>query len=121
MKTIKDALEANRHALHYGNRLILPFTVDILKVAIEKDIITDFSRNSKGAEYRVHDYFTEIYFHDYKSLEDVVTKYEVIKMVVVERGKDLFIKDNHRKISIDILENHKTEIKEIEGDQVFID
>lgn len=121
MKTINDALEANRNALHYGNRLLLPFAVDILKISIENDLITDFSSSDSGAEYHVHDSFTEIYFHDYKSLEDIVSKYELIKMVVVERGKDLFVQDYHRKLSIDIKEKHQTEIKEIEGDQIFID
>lgn len=121
MKTINDAIHANRNALHYGNRLILPFPADILKIAIEKDIITDFSSSKKGAEYIVHEDFTELYFHDYDSLEKIISKYELIKMVVVERGKDIFIKDNRRKISIDILENHQTEIKEIGEDQIFID
>ena len=121
MSKIDDALKNNQHGLHYGNRLFLPFPVDILKVSVEGDLIMDFSTSSEGAEYSIHDDYTEIYFHNYKSLEEVVTKYEVIKMVVVEKGKNLFDFKTHRILNVDILENHKTEIKEIDDDQIFVE
>lgn len=120
MRTLKEALENNIHGLHYGNRLLLPFPVDILKIAVENDLITDFSSKQTGAEYNVHERFTEVYFHDYKSLEDIVSKYEIIKMVVVERGKDIFNFNEHKIISVDILEKHKAEIKELDEDTIFI-
>jgi len=121
MRTIDEVLNSNINGMHYGNRLLLPFCAEILKVSIEDDLIMDFSTEQDDAEYNINDEFTEIYFHKYKSLEAVVTKYEVIKMVVVEVGKDLFDFNEHKKISIDILPNHIAEIKEIEDDQIFID
>lgn len=121
MRTIDDALKNNINALHYGNRVLLPFVVDIVKAGVENDIITDFSSKQSGAEYNKHDDFTEVYFHDYKSLIDVVSKYEVIKLIVVEKGKDLFDIKNHRKLTIDLFEHHKAEIKEITDDQIFIE
>lgn len=121
MRTINDALKSEVNALHYGNRILLPFVCDVLKAGVENDIIMDFSTKHSGAQYVKHDDFTEIYFHDYKSLIEVVSKYEVIKIIVVEKGKDLFDVKNHRKITIDLLEHHKAEIKEITDDQIFIE
>lgn len=121
MSKIEDVLKTDKKGLHYGNRLILPFPIDILKVSIKNDIITDFSTSDVGAEYIVSDDYTEIYFHDYKSLLDTVSKYAVIKMIVVEKGVDLFDKGNHKILSIDILDNHIADIKEIHDDQIFIE
>lgn len=121
MRTLKEALENNVDGLHYGNRLLLPFPIDILKVAIENDLITDFSTKPSGAEYHVHERFTEVYFHDYKSLKDVVSKYEVIKMVIVEKGKDIFNFKEHQMISVDILDKHVAKIKELDDEALFIE
>ena len=121
MSKLNDVLKSNKHGLHYGNRLLLPFEVDVLKATLEKDIITDFSSNNKGAEYIIRDGYTEVYFYSYDSLADVVTKYELIKMIVVEKNDDIFDFKKHRFISIDILENHKIEIKEIDEDQIFVE
>lgn len=120
-RTLDDVLKSKVNALHYGNRLLLPFVADVLKASVENDIITDFSSNKSGAEYTVHEDFTEIYFHDYKSLEEVVTKYEVIKLIVVEKGEDIFDTKTHRKISVDLLEDHLAEVKEVTDPQIFID
>lgn len=120
-RTLDQVLKSKVNALHYGNRLLLPVVVDVLKASVENDIITDFSSNGRGAEYIVREDFTEIYFHDYKSLEEVVTKYEVIKLIVVEKGEDIFDFKTHRKISVDLLEDHSAEIKEVTDDHIFID
>ncbi|MCF8241501.1 MAG: hypothetical protein K9J16_08935 [Melioribacteraceae bacterium] len=121
MSKIEDVLKTDKKGLHYGNRLILPFPIDILKVNIKNDIITDFSTSDVGAEYIVRDDYTEIYFHDYKSLMETVAKYAVIKMVVVEKGTDIFDQGNHKILSIDILDKHIVDIKEIHDDQIFIE
>ncbi|MDZ7763899.1 MAG: hypothetical protein U5K00_05675 [Melioribacteraceae bacterium] len=47
MSKLQDALKSGKHGLHYGSRLLLPFPVDVLKVAIEKELITDFSSNNE--------------------------------------------------------------------------
>lgn len=121
MKTLDDALKNNSHGLHYGNRVLLPFKVDILKAVIENDIITDFSSTKKGASYSVNNGFTEIYFYDYENLEDVVTMHEKIKLVVVEKEKDIFNFSQHRKIALHVDENHKLLISEINEDTLFIE
>lgn len=121
MKTLDEVLKNSLTGLHYGNRILLPFKVDILKAIIENDIITDFSSLKKGAGYCIKDEFTELYFYDYEILADVVSEHEKIKLVVVEKGNDIFDFANHRKISLHVGENHKLLISEINDDTLFIE
>jgi len=63
----------------------------------------------------------EIYFHDYKDLAEVISKYESIKMIVVEKGKNIFNSKNHLKIALHPEAKHKLRIDELEEDQIFIE
>jgi ribosomal protein S18 len=121
MKTLREVLENKVNGLYYGNRIILPFKVYFLKVIIEKDVITDFSKSSKGINIIEHDDFMELYFLDYKNLDDVISEYESIKMVVVEKGKDVFDFKNHVKLNIYIQEHHKITVEETDSDILFIE
>jgi len=121
MKTINEVLKEKKEGLYYGNRVLLPFRADILKAIIEKDIITDFSTTHKGAQYSVADNYTEIYFHDYKDLSDYISKYETIKLVVVEKGNDIFDLNNHRRLILHLKENHNLKIEEADGGILFIE
>ncbi|MEW6508600.1 MAG: hypothetical protein AB1432_12745 [Bacteroidota bacterium] len=119
MKKLDDVIKNNFHGLHYGNRVLLPFGADILKAVIENDIITDFSSSKSGASYKVNEDFTEIYFYDYEILSEVVNRFEKIKLIVVERGRDIFDFSNHRKIALSIEEKHKIFISEINDDTLL--
>lgn len=121
MNSVSEVLKNKVKGLHYGNRILLPFQVHILKVVVENDIIMDFSCSGRGAEYNINDEFTEIYFHDFKNLEDVISRYETIKLVVVEKGNDIFELGNHKKLALHIKDQHKLEIEEINNDIMFID
>lgn len=121
MKTIDQVLEEKSGGLYYGNRVLLPFEVNILKAIIENDIVTDFSASSDDAEYTVFDDFTEIYFYNYKNLSSDVTEYETIKLIVVEEEKDLFDTKNHRKIALHVQENHHLKIEELGDDIMLVD
>jgi len=121
MRTINEVLKNNVNGLYYGNRVILPFRAEILKAIIEKEIITDFSTTHKGAQYNVTDDYTEIYFLDYKELSESVSKYETIKLVVVEKGKDLFDFQNHKRLIIHLMEKHFLKIEEANSEILFIE
>jgi hypothetical protein len=121
MKTLDDILKNNLHGLHYGNRVLLPFQAEILKAVIESDIITDFSLTNTGANYKINNDYTEIYFHDYKILSEVLTEFEKIKLIVVEKGKDIFDFTTHRKIALQVKEKHKLLISEINDNTLFIE
>lgn len=122
MKTIEEVLKNKLTGLHYGNRVLLPFVADVLKAVIENDIITDFSSTKTGAHYNIHDEFTEIYFYDYKNLSEVVSKFETIKLIVVEKGKDIFDFSNHIKLALHLQEKHKLAIETLnDNDILFIE
>lgn len=119
MKKLDEVLKNNLYGLHYGNRVLLPFQADILKAVIEHDIITDFSTKKAGANYKIFEDYTEIYFYDYENLSDVVKGFEKIKLVVVEKGQDIFDFSNHRKIALQVEEKHKLTITEINDDTLL--
>jgi hypothetical protein len=121
MKTLDEILENKVAGLFYNNRLVLPFQAHFLKVIIEDDIITDFSPSSKGIFIREESDFTDIYFLEYKHLNDAVSKYEAIKIVAVEKGKDVFDFKNHKKIAIYLEDKHQVRIERTDEDILFIE
>jgi len=121
MKTIDEALNTNSGGLYYGNRAILPFNCFLLKVIIEDEIIMDFSPSSKTVYVGEGDDYTEIYFKEFKNLKEVVSKYETIKLIAVEKGKDIFNFENHIKLDIHVGEEHKLTIEKTDEDILFIE
>jgi hypothetical protein len=121
MKSLNEILKNNLNGMYYGNRVFLPFQCTVLKVVIENDIITDFSIGEKGAHINECPEYTEIYFVDYPDLEKSISKYENIKMVIIEKGKDIFDFKTHRKIAIRPEGNHILSIKELDENTIFIE
>ncbi len=121
MKKLDEVLENKINGLYYNNRLILPFHVHFLKVIIENEIITDFSPSSKGIYIREETDFTDVYFLEYKHLKDVVSKYETIKMVVVEKEKNVFDFNNHIKLAVYLENKHVLRIEKTDEDILFIE
>ena len=121
MKTIAEALNKGLIGLYYGNRAILPFNCYVLKVIIDDDIIMDFSRTSKSVEINETVDFTEIYFKQFKNLKDVVSKFESIKLIAVDKDQDLFNFDKHQKLVIHVEEDHKLKIEKTDEDILFIE
>ncbi len=119
MKTIKEVLNGNGSGLYYGNRVLLPFRAEILKIVIDSNIITDFSKKPHGAKVRVTDNYTEIYFCDYKNLEEELTDYDVIKLALVQQGDNIFDFEKHIPIELAIEAKHKLSIKKIGDDKLF--
>ncbi|HSD63901.1 MAG TPA: hypothetical protein VLB50_08875 [Ignavibacteriaceae bacterium] len=121
MTTLNQILTSKPTGLYYNNRLILPFQGIFLKIIVNDDIITDFSPSSKHIYISENENYTDIYFKEYKHLKDSVSKYEAIKMVLVEKGKDIFDFDNHKKIAIYLKDKHQVTIEETDEDIIFIE
>ncbi len=121
MSILNEIIEKNLNGLYYDNRILLPFKAIILKAVIESDIITDFSSHSKDAQVTVTDLYTEIYFFKYKNIDESIKKFENIKLVLVEQGKDIFNFQNHEKVALYLEENHKIKIEKINDDILFIE
>lgn len=121
MKSINEVVESKVGGLFYGNRLLLPFKAHFLKVIIDNKIITDFSPATSGIFINEEDNFTDLYFIDYKLLKDVVTEYEAIKMIVVEKGEDVFDQSNHKKLLVYLKDKHLITIEEADDNILFLD
>ncbi len=121
MSKIDDIINRKKNGLFYNNRLILPFKANILKIIVDTDIYTDFSSGSKDIQIIENDNFTDIYFKQYKSLVEVVSKFEAIKMVLVDKDDDIFDFSKHKKIAVYLGEKHKTTIEFTEDDILFIE
>ncbi len=121
MNSIEEVLSKKLYGLHYYNRIILPFKAHFLKVIVSDNIITDFSTNSKGIFIREKEDFTDVYFLEYKDLKDTLSKYEAVKMVIVEKGKDVFDFKNHIKLSLYLEGKHKVNIEESDHDIIFLE
>jgi len=121
MSKIEEILKSKSNGLCYGNRIILPFKAHFLKVIVDSKIIMDFSPGSKGIYIHEEENFTDLYFNDYEDLKSDITKYEAIKMVVVEKGKDVFNFDNHIKIALYLEDKHKVRIEPSDHDIIFLE
>ncbi len=121
MNTVEDAIKNNQVGLYYGNRALLPFSCILLKVVIDDEIVMDFSEGSKLITVNTTEEFTEIYFRQFKNLKDVVSKYESIKMIVVDKKNDIFNFDNHIKIVLRVEDDHRLKIEKTDEDILFIE
>ncbi|MFO7445885.1 MAG: hypothetical protein R6W90_05930 [Ignavibacteriaceae bacterium] len=121
MKTLSEVLEKSLTGLYYGNRVLLPFSAEILKIVFDDELITDFSSQSRNVQITLRENYTEIYFFKYKNIEESVTKYENIKLILVEKGKDIFDYQNHIKIALYTEANHKLKIEKLGDDILFIE
>jgi hypothetical protein len=121
MKTIKDALKQKKNGLYYGNRVLMPFQAYILKVIIDDEILMDLSPSSKQIYVNDTPEFTEIYFKSFKDIKDVVSKYETIKLIAVDKEDDLFDPKNHFKLVLTIGDKHNLKIEETDEDILFIE
>ena len=121
MKRIVDVIATKQHGLYFGNRVLLPFHGYLLKIVIDDHILMDFSPSSKEIHVHETEAFMEIYFKDYKNLHDIISKYESIKIVVVEKDKDVFNFENHLKLALRIGENHSLTIEKTDEDILFIE
>ncbi|MCW8810894.1 MAG: hypothetical protein OQJ93_00270 [Ignavibacteriaceae bacterium] len=121
MKSINEVVKEKKSGLYFGNRVLLPFSCHIIKLNIENDLITDFSPFGESVHVSENPDFMEIYFHDYKDLKEVVSKFEAIKMIVVEKGKDVFNTKNHITLALHPEDNHQLRIEKLGENQIFIE
>ncbi len=119
--TVREAVVYEKTGFLYGNRLILPFMARFLKVVVNSDIITDFSPSSKGISIVEEDYYTSLYFHEYDSLRETLSKYEAIKIVLVEKEDNIFDVKKHMKIAVYKTDTHVANIEETDQDILFIE
>lgn len=118
---IKEAVAQKAHGLYFNNRIILPFHAHFLKMIIDDEIYTDFSISSKHIFISEEGNFTNVYIKDFKNIEDAVSKYEAVKLVVVEKGDDVFDLKNHLKLALYPEGRHNIKIMFTDEDVLLIE
>ena len=118
--TIKNALENNRNAYYIGNRLILPFKCQLIKVIVESHIFTDMS-GSDDLKIDQSPVNTSIIIKNTGMLRSFFDTYKTIKLVCSEYESDLSNIDNHIKLVCRIDENHEATIETPGDDILFIE
>ena len=104
--TILNAINAKKSGYHIGQRLILPFRCQMVKMMVEGEIITEFV-GSKHIKLSQDPKNTSIYFRSSGNLDNFVDSYKVVKLIVSEWDADLTDMANHIKLICRIEENHE--------------
>ncbi len=121
MSTVKQALEQKKNGIYYNNRIILPFKCEFLKIIFEDLNITDFSRSSKEVEIIEHENFTDVYFKRYHDLQQELSKYESIKLIICEKNDDIFDFNKHIKLLLYLENEHIVRIELPDENQIIVD
>jgi hypothetical protein len=119
-RTIEEALEKNLTGFHIGNRLILPFHCQLLKLIVSKEIFHEFV-GSEHIKISQDPNNTSIYFRIIGKLSNYVGSYQLVKIIVAEIGADLCDPTSHIKLFCQIEESHVVKITIPNDDILFIE
>ena len=119
-KTINEALNAGSEGFHIGQRIILPFRAQLIKLIIGGDIFTEMVG---GAHIKLQQdpKNTSVYFRTSGKLDNMVDTHKVVKMIVCEWDQDLTDMHNHIKLICEMDENHVVKIHRPSDDMLFIE
>ncbi|MBE2281429.1 MAG: hypothetical protein IAE91_13645, partial [Ignavibacteriaceae bacterium] len=84
-------------------------------------IFTDFSPSNKGINIVEHEEFTDLYFCEFEAIKDKLSKYEPVKLIVVEKECDIFDVSKHIKIAVYIEDKHEAKIEFTDQDILFLE
>ena len=118
--TIQDAINSKKTGFHIGQRLVLPFRCQMIKLMVEGEIFTEFvgSDHIKIAQDPKN---TSLYFRSIGKLDNLVDSYEVVRIIVSEWDADICDMSNHIKLVCTIEENHLVRVEEPPEDLLFIE
>ena len=119
-KKIKEALDLNRSGFYIGQRLILPFRCQIIKIIVEGEIITEMV-GGKQIKIQQDPKNTSFYLRSIGKLANYLGSYKVIKLIVCEWEDDLCDIENHIKLICEIEDGHKVSIHEPDDDMLFLE
>lgn len=119
-KTIKEGLNSQLKGFHIGNRLVLPFRCQLIKLIIDSDIVTEFVG---GGDVKVHQdpKNTSIYFRHQGKLKNYIDSYSAIKIIACDWNDDICDMKNHIKLICEVGDHHAVNIHEPNDDMLFIE
>jgi len=118
--TIHKALSENRKGFHIGNRLILPFKCQLIKLIAKKEIYHEFV-GSKDIKISQDFANTSIYFRIIGDLENMIGSYDTVKLIVAEYDADLCDPTTHIKLICKMTDDHNVDVQIPDADMIFIE
>jgi len=117
--TIREALDQKINGYYIGNRLILPFHAQIIKLIFDGEVYTELV-GSKEIQLNKDPNNTSIYFKKITDLNRYSDSFKNIKLLICEWNENICTA-KHYKIIADIEEQHVVLLKETdENDPMFI-
>lgn len=118
--SIKAALAEQRKGFYIGQRLVLPFKCQLIKVIFDNEIYTEMVGN---ADIKLHQdpQNTSIYVTSRGRLSNYIGRYTFIKLIVCELEDDLCDRTTHRKLLCSLNDRHEVLIEEPSEDTLFIE
>ncbi len=113
-------VDSDKKGFHIGERLILPFRCNLIKLIVDNKIYTEFVGNH-DVKLSQENRNTSIYFRSAGRLSSFEGSYELIKMVIASEDVDLTDRSTHIKIVCHILDDREVEISQPDDDILFIE
>ena len=117
---IVEIIASEKKAFHIGNRMILPFKVNIIKLVVDSHIFTEFV-GSEDVKISQDKNNTSIYFREVGRLSAFENTYKNIKIIMASEEADLTDRSQHIKCICHILENHEASLEIPGEDDLFIE
>ncbi len=116
---ILDIINGEDRAYYTGNRIILPFKCQLLKVIADSRIYSDFAESD---DIKVVDSpkNTSMYLHETGRLFRFEGGHKLIKMVLAPFDADLCDRSQHIKMVCQIEDNHQVDLRLPGKDDLFI-
>lgn len=116
---ILNIVNDEKKGFHIGNRMILPFKCNILKLIADSHIYTEFIGN-QDIKISQEQKNTSIYFREAGKLNRFEGGYKSVKLLIASEEDDLTDPENFIKVIAHILPKHKVELEIPAADDIFI-
>ncbi len=118
--SIEQALKNNSDGFYIGNRLVLPFRCQIIKLIFDGEVIVDFKADD-DIRIAQDPQNTSFYFKQVNDLSRRASSYKNIKLIASDWEAEICAA-KHFKLILDIEEQHVVKIKESgEDDPMFFE
>jgi hypothetical protein len=116
-KEITNVVNSESKGFYVGNRLILPFRCQLLKLIVDGHIYTEFVGN-EDIKISQESKNTSLYFREIGKLSHFEDTYKSIKMIVSGEDEDLTDQKTHLKLVCYIHDNNEVDL-EVPGDDIL--
>lgn len=116
---ILEIVKSDKKGYYTGNRLILPFRCNILKLIVKSHIYTEFVGNS-DIKVSQETKNTSVYFRETGRLSRFEGSYQNIKMLIASEEDDLTDQSKHIRVICHVLSHRQIDLEMVSNDDLFL-